>query len=260
MHKATPQTSLRLQRVGESLFDEPLAEGAGVGKVDGELHVAVGALRLFCEERHVIARVVRELIGVAGVERLGRSEDGRERLRVRLENRRIADVFHHALGTVHREDARGLDHLVAADEGLSVLVMVRVHGERQPFQKGAVNAGWIAEVDRRTEHKDVRPARPLENWTQVVAQCAHAVGLCVLELADETASAAGELDVVEVHEFGDGTCLLCAGFGGFEHLVRVPTLARARVEEHREWFVVDHFGFPFCLFDWSIALHGHHSC
>lgn len=45
MHKATPQTSLRLQRVGESLFDEPLAEGAGVGKVDGELRVAVGALR-----------------------------------------------------------------------------------------------------------------------------------------------------------------------------------------------------------------------
>ena len=58
MHKATPQTSLRLQRVGESLFDEPLAEGAGVGEVDGELRVAVGALRRLVKERDVVARVV----------------------------------------------------------------------------------------------------------------------------------------------------------------------------------------------------------
>ena len=67
MHKATPRTSLRLQRVGESLFDEPLAEGAGVGKVDGELHVAVGALRRLVKERDVVALVGGELVGVAGV-------------------------------------------------------------------------------------------------------------------------------------------------------------------------------------------------
>lgn len=72
-----------------------------------------------------------------------------------------------------------------------------------------------------------------------------AVGLCVLELAGETAPAAGELDVVEVDEFRDGTRLFSSGLGGLEHLVRVPALARARVEEHREWFVVNHFGFPF---------------
>jgi endonuclease III-like uncharacterized protein len=33
--------------------------------------------------------------------------------------------------------------------------------------------------------------------------------------------------------------------GTLQHLVRVPTPTRTGVEEHREWFVVYHFGFPF---------------
>ena len=49
------------------LFDEAPAEGSGVGEVDGELRVAVGALRRLVKERDVIARVVGELVGVAGV-------------------------------------------------------------------------------------------------------------------------------------------------------------------------------------------------
>ena len=48
-------------------FDEASAEGAGVGEVDGELRVAVGALRRLVEERDVVARVVGKLVGVAGV-------------------------------------------------------------------------------------------------------------------------------------------------------------------------------------------------
>ena len=65
-----------------SAFEKPPAESAGVGQVFRELFVAVGSLLLFREERYVIARIVRELIRVAGIEGFGRTEDGRERVGV----------------------------------------------------------------------------------------------------------------------------------------------------------------------------------
>ena len=68
-------------------FHKTLAEGTRVGEVGREVRVAVRALLLLVEERDVVARVVRELVGVAGVERLGRAEDGCERVGVRQEER-----------------------------------------------------------------------------------------------------------------------------------------------------------------------------
>ena len=53
--------------MSRGLFDESLTEGAGVGEVEGKLRVAVGALRRLVKERDVVARVVCELVGVAGV-------------------------------------------------------------------------------------------------------------------------------------------------------------------------------------------------
>jgi len=52
-------------------FDQPLAEGVGVGKIGREMRIAVRALFLLGEYGHVIARIVGELVGVAGVKRLG---------------------------------------------------------------------------------------------------------------------------------------------------------------------------------------------
>ena len=52
-------------------FDKALAEGAGVGEIRHEIRVSMRTLFLFSEERHVIARIVGELVGVAGVKCLG---------------------------------------------------------------------------------------------------------------------------------------------------------------------------------------------
>ena len=46
---------LRLSYLLDRFFDEALSEGAGVGEVDWELHVAVGALRRLVKERDVVA-------------------------------------------------------------------------------------------------------------------------------------------------------------------------------------------------------------
>ena len=121
-------------------FNKALAECAGIGKVGHEMRVAVRAFFLLGKEGHVVAGIVGELVGVAGVERLARAEHGLERLRVGLQQRRIADLLHHLARAVHREDVRRLDHLVAADERLPVLVVVAVDGERQALQKRAVDA------------------------------------------------------------------------------------------------------------------------
>ena len=200
--------------------------------------IAMHPLLLLGEYGHVIARVVGELVGVAGVERLGCTEHRRERLRVRLKESRIADVFHHAFGAVHSEDVGRLDHFVSADERLAVLVVVAVNRERKAFEKSAIHARWVAEVYWRTEDKYIRFARAFENGAQIIADGTYAVRLGVLELAGEAAFATGEAEVVEVYEFRFGSCLLCARFRRLEHLGSVPALTRAAVEEHSEWFVV----------------------
>ena len=46
------------------LFDEPLAEGAGSGEVDGELRVAVGAFRRFVKEIHVVVFAASSILCV----------------------------------------------------------------------------------------------------------------------------------------------------------------------------------------------------
>ena len=43
--------------MSHGLFDEPFAEGAGVGEVDGELRIAVGAFRRLVKEVHVVAKL-----------------------------------------------------------------------------------------------------------------------------------------------------------------------------------------------------------
>ena len=43
--------------MSHGLFDEPFAEGAGVGEVDGELSVAVGAFRRLVKKVHVVAKL-----------------------------------------------------------------------------------------------------------------------------------------------------------------------------------------------------------
>ena len=68
-----------------------------------------------------------------------------------------------------------LNHLVAANARLAVLVTVAVHRERQPLQKGAVNARWVAEVDGRAENKHISLSRPFKDRTQLVADDTHAV-------------------------------------------------------------------------------------
>ena len=54
------------------------------------MSVAMRPLFFFGEERHFVARIVGELVGVAGVERFRRTEHRRERLRVRFKKSRIA--------------------------------------------------------------------------------------------------------------------------------------------------------------------------
>ena len=46
------------------LFDEPFAEGAGVGEVDGELSVTVGAFRRLVKEVHVVALAASSILCV----------------------------------------------------------------------------------------------------------------------------------------------------------------------------------------------------
>ena len=48
-------------------------------------------------------------------------------------------------------------------------------------------------------------------------------------------------DVIEVNKFGCRPRLLRSGLGCLQHLVCVPALARAGVEEHRKWLVVHHW-------------------
>ena len=64
------------------LFDEPFAEGAGVGEVEGKPRIAVGAFRRLVKEVHVVARIVGELVGVARIERFRCAENSFKRLRV----------------------------------------------------------------------------------------------------------------------------------------------------------------------------------
>ena len=52
-------------------FDKSSAKGVGVGEVGLKMCISMRPLFLFSEERHVIARIVGELVGVAGVKRLG---------------------------------------------------------------------------------------------------------------------------------------------------------------------------------------------
>ena len=63
-------------------FDKALAEGVGIGEIGREMCVAVCPLFLFGEERHVVARIVGELVGVARIERFRCAENSFKRLRV----------------------------------------------------------------------------------------------------------------------------------------------------------------------------------
>ena len=222
-------------------FDKTSTEGAGVGEVCLEVCIAVYPLLFFGEDGHVIARIVGELVSVADAKRLRRAEHRRERLRVRLKESWITNLLHHAFGAIHRKDIGCLDHLVAADERFAVLVVVAVNRERKAFEKSAIHAGWVAEVYWRAENKHIRLTRTFENGAQIIAYGTYAVRLGVLELAGEAALAAGEADVVEVDKFRFGTCFLGTRFRRLKHLGGVPTLARAAVKEHCEWFVVFHF-------------------
>ena len=65
---------LRARR-GNALH-EALPEGACVGEIFVEVRIAVGAFRRLVKERDIVARVIGELVGVAGVKRFGSSEDG----------------------------------------------------------------------------------------------------------------------------------------------------------------------------------------
>ena len=56
---------LRARR-GNALH-EALPEGACVGEIFVEVRIAAGAFRRLVEERDVVARVIGELVGVAGV-------------------------------------------------------------------------------------------------------------------------------------------------------------------------------------------------
>ena len=53
------ESQARSSDVSYGLFDEAFAEGAGVCEVDGELRIAVGALRRLVKEGYVIARISR---------------------------------------------------------------------------------------------------------------------------------------------------------------------------------------------------------
>ena len=50
--------------MSHGLFDEPFAEGAGVGEVDGELSVTVGAFRRLVKEVHVVAFAASSILCV----------------------------------------------------------------------------------------------------------------------------------------------------------------------------------------------------
>ena len=202
------------------------------------MSVAVRSFFLLGKDGHVVTRVVGELVGVEGVERFRCAKYRSQRLRVRLQESRVTNLFHHAFGTVHREDVGRLDHLVTKDERLAVLVVVTVHRERKAFKESAVHTGRVAEVNGGAKDKYISLPCAFEDGPEVVAQGAHAVRLGVLELAGKAALATGEADVVEIDEFSFGSRLLCARFRRLEHLGGIPSLARAGVKEHGEWFVV----------------------
>ena len=75
---------------------------------------------------------------------------------------------------------------------------------------------------------------------RIISYLLRRINMDLLIYAYKVALAAGELDAVEVDEFGFRPCLLRSGLGRLQHFVRIPPLARAGIEEHRKWLVVNH--------------------
>ena len=109
---------------------------------------AILPLVLLLEYGHGIARIVGELIGVAGIERLTMAEILTKLVGTRTKQNRIFPIFHRILGNVHREN-HGC--LLLADRSATVALFVVVVGEvweDQPFEEGTCLARGIAEIDR----------------------------------------------------------------------------------------------------------------
>ena len=152
-----------------SLLHQPLAQFVGILQVCRKMLVTILAFVLLREEVEVVARVVVELVGIAGVERFGVAEDVGHHFRVLFQNRRVAYLTHIFLRAVHREDHRRGDHLVTQTDVLAVLIHIGADGEAQALHERANLTRGIAVIDGGAEYQHVSLSAKVQIFFGIIA-------------------------------------------------------------------------------------------
>ena len=119
---------------------------------------------------------------------------------------------------------------------LAVLVEISADREHQALHERAHHARGVTVIDRCAEYKHVRFPGAFQRRAQVVANGAHAVGFGIFDLAGETAFAAEELEIIQIHEFRFSPGGFRALHGALQDFGSVPVFAWTAVEKHGKWF------------------------